>query len=116
MPEEVTMVVGSEMIDVLAPPAEIRVSVGVGSRGQRGSRIWAGSPNPAVFFTSLGETPMVGDMYISVPQQRAYQFVSSPSGNVWVTLFDMADLVPGSTEPGTFIPDPSNPGLYILTG
>ena len=92
MPEEVNVVVASEQVDVLAPPAEIRVSVGVGAPGTRGSTIHAGTQSPEVFFAAMGETPKVLDLYLSVTARRMYQFVSTPSGNVWSVLFDVEDL------------------------
>lgn len=92
MPEELTLVVNSEQVDVLAPPTEIRLTVGVGSPGTRGSKIWAGSPDPISFFTALGEQPFVGDMYISITTQKAHQLVATPAGPTWNLLFDLASL------------------------
>lgn len=93
MSEEVSVVVASEQVDVLAPPAEIRVSVGVGANGQRGSRFYAGTQTPAAFFTALGESPSVFDLYLNTTSQQMFQFVSSPTGNVWSVLFDLSALI-----------------------
>lgn len=101
MPEEVSVVVASEQVDVLAPPAEIRVSVGVGNQGQRGSRIYSGNQTPEQFFAALGESPMVGDMYVQVSAQRAFQYVSSPVGAAWSVLFDMVQLAESVVSPTT---------------
>ena len=93
MPEEVSVVVASEQVDVLAPPAEIRVSVGVGSQGQRGSRFYAGTQTPVAFFAAIGETPNVFDLYLNTTSQQMFQFVSTPTGNVWSMLFDLSSLI-----------------------
>lgn len=110
MPEELSIVVNSEQVDVLAPPAEIRVNAGVGATGQRGSLFYSGTPAPAAFFTTLGISPNVLDLYLQTNTQQMYQFVSSPAGNVWSVLFDMSALLISSAGYGTFIQE-SSPAL-----
>lgn len=90
--DEVTIVLNSEQLDVWAPPAQIQVVVGVGAQGARGSKILAGNPIPSVFFSSYGETPLINDVYISVENQQAWQYVSTPTGPEWVLLFNIAEL------------------------
>jgi len=92
MPEEVTVVVASEQIDVLAPPAEMRISVGVGAPGKRGSRFYAGTASPAAFYAAIGESPYVYDLYINTASNQVSQYVSTPSGNIWSLLFDLKTI------------------------
>lgn len=98
MPEEVSVVVASEQVDVLAPPAEIRVSVGVGANGQRGSLFYAGTAAPEAFFASLSIRPNLMDLYFHTSSQIMYQYVSSPSGNLWSALFDFSSLIDSSVS------------------
>jgi hypothetical protein len=115
MPEEVSVVVHSELVDVLAQPAEIRLSVGVGAPGQRGSLFFAGSLTPAGFFASMGQTPNIYDLYLSVSTKQMFQYVSTPSGNIWSMLFDLTPLG-GITGGGSaLMADPSNAGLYVIS-
>lgn len=92
MPEELSVVVSSEQVDVFAPPAEVRVNAGVGATGQRGSLFYAGSPAPAAFFTALGISPNLFDLYLQTNTQQMFQYVSTPAGNVWSVLFSMNEL------------------------
>ena len=114
MAEELTLVVNSEQVDVLAPPAEIRLTVGVGSPGTRGSKIWSGTLDPIALFAALGEQPVVGDMYISISTQKAHQLVATPAGPTWNLLFDIQGMF-GST--GTIIQEATpviNTGAHAL--
>lgn len=114
MPEEVSVVVASEQVDVLAPPAEIRVSVGVGAQGQRGSRFYAGNQTPETFFAALGITPNALDLYMNVNTRQMLQFVSSPSGNAWTVLFSIADLITNTGAGLGLSEDPVYLGLYNM--
>lgn len=93
MPEEVTVVVASEQVDVLAPPAEIRLSVGVGAAGKRGSRFYAGNQSPELFFAAMGETPNVYDLYLNTTSHQMVQLVATPTGTQWSVLFDLTTLI-----------------------
>lgn len=99
MPEAVTLVVSSERVDVLAPPAELMLSVGVGASGLRGSKTWAGRPTPMEFFAALGEQPSAGDIYISTSTQKAHQLVATPAGTTWSLLFDIPFLLESAAVP-----------------
>lgn len=99
MPEEVVVVVASEQIDVLAPPAEMRISVGVGAAGQRGSRFYAGTQSAEAFYLVISETPSVFDLYLNTTTQQMWQFVSTPTGNVWSMLFDLSTLLSAAAVP-----------------
>jgi len=123
MPDEVTVVVNSEQVDVLAPPAEIHLTVGVGASGTRGSKTLAGNTTPELFFAALGEIPLIGDMYLNISTQTMYQLVSTPTGSVWSLLFDIRALFStaiaavASSGGGSaiFTPDPTYPGLYLMS-
>ena len=98
MADELSVVVNSEQVDVLAPPAEVRVNGGVGATGQRGSLFYAGAPAPAAFFVALGISPNLLDLYLQTNTQQMFQFVSTPAGNVWSVLFSMADIMASAIE------------------
>lgn len=116
MPEEVTVVVASEQIDVLAPPAEMRISVGVGAQGQRGSRFYAGTQSAAAFYTAIGETPNILDLYLNTTTQQMWQFVSTPTGNVWSMLFDMSDLLTAAAVPAVEAAIDSTLSKFLILG
>lgn len=90
--EEVVVLLASEEIEILAPPAEIQLVVGTGATGQRGSKLWAGNGTPATYFVAINETALIGDMYLSIDLQRMYQLNETPTGAEWIALFDINEL------------------------
>ena len=86
------VVVNTDDLVVLAPPAEISVGVDFGPQGTRGSTFYAGSGNPnnaAVSENVFGDviTPIEGDLYINTQAGANYGwlFIYNPKvvGDDW---------------------------------
>lgn len=86
------VVVNSDDLVVLAPPAIIDVGVDFGPQGQRGATFYAGSGNPndsSVSENVFGDaiTPVAGDIYINIAAGAHYGwlFIYNPkiTGNDW---------------------------------
>jgi hypothetical protein len=82
------VLVDSEDIVVLGPPASINVSLGIGEKGTRGSKFFVGSGDP----NTLGIIPSIeelnlGDVFINTSTTSEfawlYLYVFTPSGNIW---------------------------------
>lgn len=83
--------VSSVEISTVSGPSNLSVQVGVGPRGQRGSRIFVAESAPQLFFVpevSNALNPEIYDLYINTnPVDEdylyLYQFINSDGGNVW---------------------------------
>ena len=86
------VVVNTDDLVVLAPPAVIDVGIDFGPQGQRGATFYAGSGNPndsSVFDNVFGDTitPISGDLYVNVAAGANYGwlFIYNPKvvGDDW---------------------------------
>jgi hypothetical protein len=73
-------------LDVYGGPTSIDVSLDFGPPGQRGSRIWVGSGNPAQVL--VGQEVIVGDLFINTNTTNQfygwlYTYVESVAGPAW---------------------------------
>lgn len=83
--------IASQQVTAVAGPSAITVQVGLGQRGQRGSRIFVGESSPQLFFVPEASTALgleLFDLYINTnPADEdylyLYQFIGSDGGNVW---------------------------------
>ena len=76
-------------ITVLGPPNQIDVNVDIGSKGDRGSRFFAGSGDPNLpGIIPSGEDVQLGDVFINSSTAARfgwlYIYLRTPSGNSWV--------------------------------
>lgn len=83
------VLVQTDDLVVLGPPASIDVSLDIGPQGQRGSLFFVGSGNPNVSgVLPSGQTFLVGDAFINASTASNYGwlyfYVSTPTGNTWV--------------------------------
>jgi hypothetical protein len=75
-------------IVVLGPPKQVDVSLDIGEKGDRGSKIFVGTGNPNnPGVLPAGENILLGDFFlnVSVGAEFAwlYSYVQTPSGNIW---------------------------------
>ena len=83
------VLVETDDIVVLGPPAQVDISLDIGEKGERGSRFFVGygDPNFPDVIPS-GETPILGDVFVnaSVASRYAwlYVYLRTPSGNSWI--------------------------------
>lgn len=101
MPE---VVLNTDNITVLAPPAVIEVLVDIGPRGIRGSQFFVGVGNPNS--VNIGQTPNLNDLYINTSPGGElgylYQYQSQPGGNLWVQVLDIYPSVYSENAQVTF--------------
>jgi hypothetical protein len=82
------VLIDSEDIVVLGPPASIDVSLGIGEQGVRGSKFFIGSGDPNIpgVIPSIEEL-ILGDVFINTSTTSEfawlYLYVFTPSGNIW---------------------------------
>jgi hypothetical protein len=84
----VEVLVNTDDITVLGPPAEVKVQLDVGATGNRGSQVFVGTGNPNAI--TIGQTPILNDLYINnAPGDEysyLYQYISSLGTNTWVPI------------------------------
>lgn len=84
-------------VTVLGPPETIDVVLDIGPTGVRGSQIFAGSGNPNLPETEIGQTPIENDLYInSAPgtdYAYLYQYVSTTGGPYWSQVLAMKPVI-----------------------
>ena len=101
MPE---VVLNTDSITVLAPPAVIELLVDIGPQGTRGSQFFVGVGNPNT--VNIGQIPNLNDLYINTSPGAdygyMYQYVSEPGGNVWVEVLDIYPSVYSENAQVTF--------------
>jgi hypothetical protein len=101
MPE---VVLNTDSITVLAPPAVIELLVDIGPQGTRGSQFFVGVGNPNSI--NIGQTPNLNDLYINTSPGGElgylYQYQSQPGGNLWVEVLDIYPSVYSENAQVTF--------------
>jgi len=84
----VEVLVNTDDITVLGPPAEVKVQLDIGATGNRGSQVFVGTGNPNAI--TIGQTPILNDLYINnAPGDEysyLYQYISSLGTNTWVPI------------------------------
>lgn len=84
------VLVSSEDLLVLGPPATIEVDLDIGARGQRGSQIFLNMGKPSEVFEG---TPLPYDLYFNLnpgdsEYLNVYQYITLPGiGNTWAKVF-----------------------------
>ena len=101
MPE---VVLNTDSITVLAPPAVIELLVDIGPQGTRGSQFFVGVGNPNSI--NIGQTPNLNDLYINTSPGGElgylFQYQSQPGGDVWVEVLDIYPSVYSENAQVTF--------------
>lgn len=87
------VLLSSDDITVLGGPSQISVDIDFGPEGQRGSQIFVGLGNPNLITTTIGQDPIIFDMYINIDSTDSddylfmYQYQNVSGTNTWVKLF-----------------------------
>jgi hypothetical protein len=101
MPE---VVLNTDSITVLAPPAVIELLVDIGPQGIRGSQFFVGVGNPNSI--NIGQEPNLNDLYINTSPGGElgylFQYQSQPGGDVWVEVLDIYPSVYSENAQVTF--------------
>ena len=86
----INVVLDTDELTVLGPPASIDLQVDIGPAGERGSYIYSGFADPNVSSTPfLNLPPKIGDLYLRVSDNTIYQYSSVPGGNQWIEITDL---------------------------
>lgn len=97
-------------ITVITGPSKVDVQVGLGQKGERGSKIFVGVDAPSIFFGTEVSAQLglqLYDLYINVNSQDPeylymYQFINSDGGTVWELITRIVSSQINIVEPLTF--------------
>lgn len=103
---DVLTTIASANLNILGGPSKIDVSVDYGQRGDRGSLFLYGQGKP--YLVSLPETPLLYDMYVNLlpsdsEYQWVYQYVNTPTGLSWKSLFKLVPNTYSTNENVSFV-------------
>ena len=103
---DVYTTIASTDVSVIGGPTQVDVAVDFGIKGDRGSLFMYGNGKPSE--VELPESPDIYDMYINLnpndtEYKYVYQYISTPSGNDWVSRFKMVPDVYTTSLNQTFV-------------
>jgi hypothetical protein len=105
----VDVLLNTDDVVVIGPPASIDLLVDIGPQGVRGSKFIVGSGEPNALTLNnvlLGTTLILGDMYINTaPGENygyMYQYISQPGGNTWVQVLKINPAIYSTIDTVTF--------------
>lgn len=98
--------ISSANLNILGGPSKIDVSVDYGQRGDRGSLILYGQGKP--YLVTLPESPLLYDMYVNLlpsddEYQWIYQYINTPTGLSWKSLFKLQPNTYSTNEALSFV-------------
>jgi hypothetical protein len=98
--------IASANLNILGGPSKIDVSVDYGQRGDRGSLILYGQGKP--YLVTLPESPLLYDMYVNLlpsddEYQWVYQYINTPTGLSWKSLFKLQPNTYSTNEDLSFV-------------
>lgn len=100
----VEVLVNTDDITVLGPPAEVKVQLDIGATGVRGSQVFVGTGHPNE--VSIGQTPRLNDLYINnAPGDEysyLYQYISSLGTNTWIPILKVNPTIYSANHLQTF--------------
>lgn len=95
----INVVLSTDELTVLGPPASIDLQVDVGPRGERGSYIYSGSVDPNTSSTPfVNQEPKIGDLYFRTSNNSIYQYTTVPGGTQWIELLSFTTIVDNATN------------------
>lgn len=90
----INVVLETDDLTVLGPPASIDLQVDVGPKGDEGSYIYSASGDPnSVVGPFISRQPRISDLYFRVDNNTIYQFVSIPGGTQWQIISNIRPLI-----------------------
>lgn len=100
----VEVLVNTDDITVLGPPAEVKVQLDIGATGSRGSQVFVGTGNPNEI--EIGQNPISNDLYINnAPGDEysyMYQYISGLGGLTWVPILKVNPTIYSANHLQTF--------------
>jgi hypothetical protein len=105
----VDVLLNTDDVVVIGPPASIDLLVDIGPQGVRGSKFIVGSGEPNALTANnvlLGTTLILNDMYINTAPGAnygyMYQYISQPGGNTWIQVLKINPAIYSSTDTVVF--------------
>jgi hypothetical protein len=100
----VEVLVNTDDITVLGPPAQVNVQLDIGATGNRGSQVFVGTGNPNE--VEIGQDPILNDLYINnAPGDEysyMYQYISGLSGLTWIPILKVNPTIYSANHLQTF--------------
>ena len=100
----VEVLVNTDDITVLGPPAQVNVQLDIGATGNRGSQIFVGTGNPNEI--EIGQDPILNDLYINnAPGDEysyMYQYISGLGGLTWIPILKVNPTIYSANHLQTF--------------
>jgi hypothetical protein len=103
---DVYTTIASADVSVIGGPTSVNVAIDYGLKGDRGSLFLYGNGKPNE--VTLPETPNAYDMYLNLNASDSeyrfvYQYINTPSGMDWVSIFKMVPDIYTTSKTLTFI-------------
>jgi hypothetical protein len=103
---DISSTISSANLNILGGPTKVEVSVDYGQRGDRGSLILYGQGKP--YLVTLPESPLLYDMYVNLlpsddEYQWVYQYINTPTGLSWKSLFKLQTNTYSTNEDLSFV-------------
>jgi len=100
----VEVLVNTDDITVLGPPAQVKVQLDIGATGNRGSQVFVGTGNPNEI--EIGQDPILNDLYINnAPGDEysyMYQYISGLGGLTWIPILKVNPTIYSANHLQTF--------------
>jgi hypothetical protein len=95
----INVVLETDDLTVLGPPASIDLQVDIGAKGDEGSFIYSASGDPnLVVGLFINRPPKISDLYFRIDNNSFYQFVSIPGGTQWQIISNIRPLIYNTLE------------------
>jgi hypothetical protein len=95
----INVVLNTDEITVLGPPASIDLQVDIGPEGKRGSFIYSGFLDPNTTSTPfINNPPQLRDLYYRTENNTIYQYIAVPGGNQWQVIAEFNLFVSQTQE------------------
>ena len=90
----INVVLDTNELTVLGPPASIDLQVDIGAKGDEGSFIYSGSGDPNVVTGPfISREKRLGDIFFRVENNTFYQYISLPGGSQWEIISSVRPLI-----------------------
>jgi hypothetical protein len=107
----VEVLVNTDDITVLGPPAEVKVQLDIGATGVRGSKVFVGTGDPALSTTTnptqiFEQDLYIGDLYINnAPGEEysyMYQYIAALGNQTWIPVLKINPTIYSANHLQTF--------------
>ena len=90
----INVVLQTDDLTVLGPPASIDLQVDIGAKGDEGSFIYSGTGDPNIVTGPfVSREKRLGDIFFRVDNNTFYQYISLPGGSQWQVISNVRPLI-----------------------